>query len=188
MKSTLSGLVKSVGDALASAADAASTAATTSFTAAKDSAERAGHSALEFGKSTGEAMGNAAQATSNFAARAGDSISGSAGKSLAVVKHGVVVAGESASSGAKSAGAALGVAADTAGNALGALGVLVGDLNGDGKVDFEDAKIAAAKVREVAGAAAAELGQLGKSALQSRLVQDAAAGAALGAYKSIGKK
>ena len=100
-----------------------------------------------------------------------------------------------------------------AGNTLSALGVLIGDLNGDGKVDFEDAKIAATKVREVAGAAAGEIGKLGKSALQSKLVQDAAAGAvvggvlasmipipiistvtgatagaALGAYKSIGKK
>jgi hypothetical protein len=89
--------------------------------------------------------------------------------------------------------------------------VLVGDLNGDGKVDIEDAGIAAAKMRDVAGAAAAELGQLGKSALQSQLVQDAAAGAvvggvlasaipfvdtltgatvgaAMGAYKGIGKQ
>ena len=100
-----------------------------------------------------------------------------------------------------------------AGNTFSALGVLVGDLNGDGKVDFEDAKIAATKVREVAGAAAGEIGKLGKSALQSKLVEDSAAGAvvgdivatlrpitiistvtgatagaALGAYKSIGKK
>lgn len=132
---------------------------------------------------------------------------------MAHTQHGAAAAGESASSGAKSAGTALVAAADSAGNALGALGILVGDLNGDGKVDFEDAKIAAAKVRDVAGAAATELGQLGKSALQSKLIQDAAAGAvvggvlasvipipiistltgatvgaALGAYKSIGKK
>lgn len=159
------------------------------------------------------AMGNAAQSTSDFASKAGDAVSENASKSFAVVKQGASSVGESATAGAKTAGAALGVAADSAGKTLGALGVLVGDLNGDGKVDFEDAKIAAAKVRAVAGAAAAELGQLGKNALQSKLVQDAAAGAvvggvlasaipipiistvtgatvgaALGAYKSIGKK
>lgn len=133
--------------------------------------------------------------------------------SLAVLKSGAVAAGKSAAAGAKSAGTALGVAADSAGNALDALGVLVGDLNGNGKVDFEDAKIAVAKVRDVAGVAAEELGQLGKTTLQSKLVQDATAGAfvggvlastipipiistvtgaivgaAVGAYKGIGKK
>ncbi len=157
--------------------------------------------------------GDAAQATSSFASKAGNAVSVNASKSFAVAKQGAGAIGASASAGAKSASTALGVAADSAGNALGALGVLVGDLNGDGKVDFEDAKIAAAKVKAVAGAAASELGQLGKNALQSKLVQDAAAGAvvgdvlasvipipivstvtgatvgaALGAYKSIGKK
>lgn len=213
MQIRLSEFVKNVGNAVASAADVASTAASTSFTVVRDSAERCGHSALEFGKSTGEAMGDTAQATSNLAARACDSISESAGKSLAAVKHGAGFVGEAAITGAKAAGTALGVAADSAGNALNALGVLVGDLNGDGKVDFKDAKIAAAKVRDVAGAVVAELGQLGKSALHSKLVQDAAAcavdggvlasiipipiistvasataGAALGTYKSIEKR
>lgn len=86
-------------------------------------------------------------------------------------------------------------------------------MTGDGKVDFEGPKIAAARVLSVAGAAGDELGQFGKSALQSKLVQDAAAGAivggvlasmiplpiistavgatagaALGAFKSIGNK
>jgi hypothetical protein len=109
----------------------------------------------------------------------GDAVSENAAKSFAVVKHGASAAGVSASTGAKSAGAALGVVADSAGNALGALGG-IGDLNGDGKMDFGDAKIAAAKVRNVAGAAAGEIGQLGKSALQSKLVQEAAAGALVG--------
>jgi len=213
MKSTFAGFMKSVGDAVASAADGASTVVDASFAAARNSAEKAGHAALEIGKSAGEVMGDAAHATSEFASKAGATVSESTAKSFAIVKHGAAVAGEAASSGAKSAGAALSTAADSAGNAFGAVGVLVGDLNGDGKVDFEDAKIAAAKAREVAGAAASELGQLGKSALQSKLIQDAAAGAvvggalasmipipiistvtgatagaAFGAYKSIGKK
>lgn len=50
-------------------------------------------------------------------------------------------------------------------------------LDSYGKVDFEDAKIAAAKMKEVSGATVDELGQLGKRALRSDLVQDAAAGA-----------
>ena len=213
MKSTFSDLIKSVGDAVESVTDTATAAVIASLTTAKNSAEKVGHSALEFGTSAGEALGGVANAASSFTARAGESISDSASKSLSVVKSGAAAAGESATAGAKSAGTALGVAVDSAGNALGALGVLVGDLNGDGKVDFEDAKIAAAKVRDVAGVAAEELGQLGKSALQSNLVKDAAAGAvvggvlasmipipiistvagatagaALGAYNSIGKK
>ncbi|WP_426195545.1 hypothetical protein [Massilia sp. DWR3-1-1] len=65
---------------------------------------------------------------------------------------------EFVASGAKSAGTAFGVAADYSGNSLSALGILVGGLNCDGEVDLEDPKIAAAKVRDVAGAAAAELG------------------------------
>jgi hypothetical protein len=211
MKNVLAGFAKSVGESITSAATAASTAVDSSVVAVKDSAQKAGHTAMEFGKSAGEVIGNAATATSSFTAKAGDSISESTTKSLATVKQGATTAGEAASAGLKHAGDAVGVAADTAGNALGTLAILVGDLNGDGKVDFEDAKIAAAKVREVAGGAAAELAQLGKSALQSKIVQDAAAGAlvggvlasgipfigtltgasvgaALGAYKSLGKK
>jgi len=121
------------------------------------------------------------------------------------------LAGDSASASAKSAATALGVAADSAGEELGAVGLLAGDLNDDGKVDLEEAKLAAAKVIAVAGSAASKLGQLGKSALQSELVKGAAAGAVvggalasvlpvigtatgaaagavLGTYKSVGKK
>lgn len=88
---------------------------------------------------------------------------------------------------------------------------LVGDLNGDGKVDIEDAKIAMAKAKEVASSVAEESGKLGKEVMQSELVKDvapyaaigaaiavpvpiigpaigAAAGAALGLYKNATKK
>ncbi len=213
MKSKLSGFVKSVGNAVSTAADAATAAADTSFTVVKSSAGKAGHSALELGRSAGGKIGHAAEVTGNFTSKAGVLVSERAEKSYTVLKHGASAVGQSASAGAKSAGMALGVAAGSAGNALSALGVLVGDLNGDGKVDFEDAKIAAAKVIDIAGATAVELGQLGKRALQSKLVQDVAAGAVVGgvlasmiplpvistvtgatagaafaAYKSIGKK
>jgi len=88
---------------------------------------------------------------------------------------------------------------------------LVGDLNGDGKVDIEDAKIAMAKAKQVAASVAEESGKLGKEVMQSELVKDvapyaaigaaiavpvpiigpaigAAAGAALGLYKNATKK
>jgi hypothetical protein len=197
-------LYKASGDIFASATDAA-------LASAKNSAERVGHSALEFGTSVGEALGGVADAASSFTSRASESVSDGADKSLAAVKSAAIVAGESAAAGARSAAIGLGAVADSAGHALWQLGILVGDLNGDGKVDIEDAKIAAARMRDVTGAAAAELGQLGKSALQSQLVQKAAAGAvvggvlasaipfvgtltgatvgaAVGAYKSVGKK
>ena len=165
---------------LTSAAEAASSAAGTAYSVAKSSADRVSNAALEFGKTTGAAVGGAVEATSGFASDASSALAQATTKSLATVKRGADVAVEAASVGAKATGTMLGKAADAGGNAAGALGVLVGDLNGDGKVDFEDAKIAAAKVKQVGGATADELGQLGKRALRSELVQDAAAGAVVG--------
>lgn len=113
-------------------------------------------------------------------------------------------AGRSAIEAGKNAGQAVGkVAATTA--------VLVGDLNGDGKVDIEDAKIAMARAKQVASSIADESAKLGKEVIQSDLVKDvapyaavgaaitvpipfvgpalgAAAGAALGLYKNATKK
>ena len=60
-------------------------------------------------------------------------------------------------------------------------GVFVGDLNRDGKVDQEDARIAAGKAKKVASATAAGAGKLGKKVLQHDMGKDAAAGAAIGA-------
>lgn len=113
-------------------------------------------------------------------------------------------AGRSAIEAGKNAGLSVGkVAATTA--------VLVGDLNGDGKVDIEDAKIAMARAKQVASSIADESAKLGKEVIQSDLVKDvapyaavgaaitvpipfvgpaigAAAGAALGLYKNATKK
>lgn len=63
--------------------------------------------------------------------------------------------------------------------------VVVGDLNGDGKVDQEDMDIAAAWARKTASSAGGEAAKLGKSVLQSDMVKDAAAGAAVGAVVAI---
>ncbi len=113
-------------------------------------------------------------------------------------------AGRSAMEVGKNTGQAVGkVAVTTA--------VLVGDLNGDGKVDIEDAKIAMAKAKQVGSSVADESAKLGKEVMQSELVKDiapyavvgaaiavpipfigpfigAAAGAALGLYKNATKK
>lgn len=211
MKEKLSGFVKSMGDAGSAAVDSASVAAETSLAFAKRTAVKARNSTAELGKAAGGMIDHATGKTGNFAAKTGELVYDGASKSFAVVKHGASAASAATTVGAKSVGAALGNAAASTGNALGAIGVLVGDLNGDGKVDFEDAKIAAAKIRDVAGATAVEIGHLGKKALQSELVQDAAAGALVGGvlasmipfvgtmagattgaaiatYKSIGKK
>lgn len=61
----------------------------------------------------------------------------------------------------------------------------IGDLNGDGKIDAEDFKIAAAKAKQLASAACDETVKLGKSTLQSDLVKEAAAGAVVGAVIAV---
>lgn len=165
---------------ITSAAEAASSAAGTAYSAARSSAERVGTAAQDFGKTASVVVGSAVDATSEFAAAASDTVTEVTARSMVAVRRGADVAVDSASAGARATGTMLGKAAEAGGNAVEALGVLVGDLNGDGKVDFEDAKIAAAKLRDVAGATADELGQLGKRALRSDLVQDAAAGAVVG--------
>ena len=62
---------------------------------------------------------------------------------------------------------------------------LVGDLNGDGKVDIEDAKIALEKAKQVASSVADESAKLGKEVMQSELVKDVAPYAAIGAVIAI---
>ena len=63
--------------------------------------------------------------------------------------------------------------------------VFAGDLNRDGKVDQEDARIAAGKAKKVASATAAGAGKLGKKILQHDMGKDAAAGAAIGAALAV---
>lgn len=63
--------------------------------------------------------------------------------------------------------------------------VLVGDLSGDGKIDHEDAKIAAEWAKKRACAVGDEAVKIGKEAMHSEMVKDAAAGAAVGAAIAI---
>lgn len=84
-----------------------------------------------------------------------------------------------------SVGQAVNRATNAAGNIAGSVATQLGDLNGDGKVDAEDMKIAIAGVKGAAASATNEVGKLGKEALQSEVVKDAAAGAAVGAVVAI---
>jgi len=59
------------------------------------------------------------------------------------------------------------------------------DLNGDGKVDTQDAKIAAEWAKDKASAVGDEASRLGKNVMQSDLGRDVAAGAAIGAAVAI---
>lgn len=72
-------------------------------------------------------------------------------------------------------------AANTVSDAVGKTVDLVGDLNGDGKFDGEDLKIAIAKGKEVASIVANEAGALAKDVAKSEMVKDTAAGAVVGA-------
>lgn len=62
---------------------------------------------------------------------------------------------------------------------------LISDLNDDGKVDKEDAKIATDKAKEVVAAVADESAKLGKEVMRSELVKDVAAHAAIGALIAV---
>ena len=68
---------------------------------------------------------------------------------------------------------------------VGAAAVLVGDLNGDGKVDAEDARIAAEWAKRQATGVGEEAARLGRAALRSDLAKDSATGAAIGAAIAI---
>jgi hypothetical protein len=61
----------------------------------------------------------------------------------------------------------------------------VGDLNGDGRVDELDLKIAAERLRKVASSASDEAGRLGREVARSDLAKDAATGAAIGAVVAV---
>ena len=88
------------------------------------------------------------------------------------------VAGRSTLEAGRNAGKTVGKVAKTT-------AVLVGDLNGDGKVDIEDAKIALEKAKQVGAVVADESAKLGKEVMQSELVKDVAPYAAVGAAIAV---
>ncbi len=85
----------------------------------------------------------------------------------------------------KSAGQRIAAVGKSAGKTVGKAAARVSDLNKDGKVDREDAKIATAKVKSVTSKAADKAGTLAKKAAKHDMVRDAAAGAAIGAAVAI---
>jgi hypothetical protein len=85
----------------------------------------------------------------------------------------------------KTAGEKVAKAAKHAGKKIGQAAIIVGDLNDDGKVDHEDARIAASKAKVFASKAADEAGTLMKKAGKQNMVRDAAAGAGIGALAAM---
>lgn len=70
-------------------------------------------------------------------------------------------------------------------DAVSSTAVLIGDLNGDGKVDEEDARIAAEWTKKTANSLCDEASKLGKEAIRSDMAKDAASGAVIGAVVAI---
>jgi hypothetical protein len=75
--------------------------------------------------------------------------------------------------------------ADKAKNVATTAAIQVGDLNGDGKVDEEDFRIAAEWAKKKANTIGDEASRLGKDALRSDMVKDVTATAAAGAAIAI---
>ena len=83
------------------------------------------------------------------------------------------------------AGRRIAAATKSAGKSVGKAAARVSDLNKDGKVDHEDAKIATAKAKRITSKVADGAGTLAKKAAKHDMVKDAAAGAAIGAAVAI---
>jgi hypothetical protein len=70
-------------------------------------------------------------------------------------------------------------------NSLSSAAEMVSDLNGDGKVDEEDARIALEWTKKAASSIGDEASRLSKEALRSDMAKDAASGAAVGAVVAV---
>jgi hypothetical protein len=105
--------------------------------------------------------------------------------SLETIKSSATSIGESVSEASRTTYEAGKSASQAVGKIVGTTAELVGDLNGDGKVDIEDAKIAIDKAKSMVNTAADETAKLGKEVMQSELVKDVAPYAAIGAVITI---
>lgn len=181
MKKSLNELMKSSTNAVSAAGTSVALTAEASSTAIKSGVQKVGSSAGAISRTAAVVIGGAAGKTANYLGAARSSAVVKATKGYSTFRQGVTTAGESTVAASKTAGRAIGAASESTGKAIGKAAVLVGDLNGDGKVDYEDAKIATAKAGEIGLATATEVGKVGKSALQSDMVKEAAAGAIVGA-------
>jgi hypothetical protein len=85
----------------------------------------------------------------------------------------------------KSAGQRIAAATKSAGKKAGKAAARVSDLNKDGKVDREDAKVAGAEAKRITSKVAEGAGTLARKAAKHDMVKDAAAGAAIGAAVAI---
>jgi vacuolar-type H+-ATPase subunit H len=85
----------------------------------------------------------------------------------------------------KSAGQRIAAATTSARKRVGKTAALVSDLNKDGKIDSEDAKIATATAKRITSKVSEGVGTLAKKAAKHDMVKDAAAGAAIGAAVAI---
>ena len=94
-------------------------------------------------------------------------------------------AGRTALAIGKSAGQRIATAAKSAGRKFGDAAARVSDLNKDGKVDQEDAKIVTAKAKRATSEVADKAGRVTKELAKHDMVKDAAAGAAIGAAVGI---
>lgn len=75
--------------------------------------------------------------------------------------------------------------AEKAKDALSTAAIVVGDLNGDGKVDEQDARIAGERFRGAVSSLGQEAAKLGKDAIRSDMAKDAATGAVIGAAVAV---
>lgn len=140
-----------VNDGRTSTSGRLASAAVASAKAATAAAKVAGDTAMAAAQSAGKAVGKAAQATA-----------GVVGNAAAIATQASADVGERA---ATAAGSALNI---------------VGDLNGDGRFDSEDVRIAMAAVGRAAAEVGGEAAELGKGVLRHPAVKDAAAGAIVG--------